>query len=92
MGNNRDSGFPEGLRRLLWEYRTEELAPDSPIVIERVLEFGDIEEVRYLLRHVKAETIKEFIVRYAYRLSSRSLNYWRRYFEVSDASTERIAH
>ncbi len=53
-------------------------------IIERILELGDVQEVKWLLDHFSKETIKEAL--YSCRdISERSSHFWKLLFGGDDA-------
>lgn len=78
--------------RLLWDASAEGLSPTSDLVLERVLEYGDIGDIRWLFHTVPHPLIESSLERKGRRrLSPRTLNFWRRYFGVKKDSSENPA-
>ena len=77
------------LRNLFWEYDFNDILKDlsNIIVIERVLEFGDKEQIKILFKYVDKQKIIEYLETTGKRrLSKKSLNFWREYFGIKKDS------
>lgn len=78
------------LNNLLFpEYNVSELDPqkDEHIIIPRILEYGTIPQLHWLIRFYKKRNLKNFINKYgARKLSLRSLNFWLTVFGIKNNS------
>ncbi len=74
---------PGCLKHCFWDVRFEELdcRRRSRFVIERVLEYGGREAVRWMLSAYPREEIVETLSRSGH-LSPRSANFWASFFQV----------
>jgi hypothetical protein len=72
-----DTSLPGFLRPLFWDTDFDQLRVPGhePYIIERVLEYGDAPEVRWLLRRFSREQIVQ-VLRCTRRLSSKSAHFW----------------
>lgn len=76
---------PEFVHRLLWDLEAGSTLDDSPQVMERVLEYGDLGDVAWLFKVRAQREILEFLKgKGQRRLSPRSRNFWCDYFEVTN--------
>jgi len=83
---------PSFVEPLFWDVRASDLTASNPLVIERVLDLGDVAQARWLLTHQRPGVLMAFLhSRRGARLSSRSRNFWFNYFgldnEEKDLST-----
>ncbi len=77
LSSERGNTIPGFLYELFWEYDPATLQPDDQIVIERILELGDLAAVQWLLRTVSKTELLSFLDRMGERrLSPRSVSYW----------------
>ena len=79
----------ESFKNLFWDYKLEDIVSnlDNDIVIERVLELGDIEDFIFLYKNIPKEKFIDFIKRKGFKkLSKRSLNFWSLYFGIKRES------
>ena len=77
--------IPRGLRSYFQEYDPAalDLEQDADLVIQRGLEFGTWEEVRWLFEQYSARRIRAFLRRRGERwLSRAAFNYWRKLLGV----------
>jgi len=72
------------LKELFWDYKWESVVKNlsSPFVISRVLEIGNSEQVKILIKYIGKEKLKKYIEKYAEKhLSKISYNFWKIYYE-----------
>lgn len=77
------------LKNLFWEYNFDDVLKDlsNIVVIERVLEFGDKEQVSILFRNLERQKIIEYLETTGIRrLSKKSYNFWKEYFGIANRS------
>jgi len=77
--------IPQSLTRLFQEYQFGDLNIElhSNLFIERILESGTWEELRWVLHTYGAKRIQTYIRRFGHtRLSPISFNYWRKLFRI----------
>lgn len=77
--------IPERLKVYFQEYDVDQLnmKRDANLVIQRVLEFGDWEEIRWLFTLYGSRRIRKFIREYGERwLKPVSFNYWRQLLRI----------
>jgi hypothetical protein len=80
-----DNDIPSGLRPHFQEYdvATLDLDRDANLIIQRTLEFGTWEEIRWLFQTYGAERIRTFIREWGERLLSPvTFNYWRKLLRI----------
>jgi hypothetical protein len=78
-------GIPSGLRPHFQEYdvRTLDLDRDANLIIQRTLEYGSWDEVRWLFRTYGGPRIRTFVRERGERMLSRVVfNYWRKLFRI----------
>jgi hypothetical protein len=75
--------IPRELSSLFWDIDTESFVPqDYPeYTMERILELGDSEAVKWLEVQFSEEQIKE-VIRTSRRLSKKSANFWALVYEI----------
>lgn len=83
---------PGPLYDLFWDCDPSTLSSFDEIVIERILDQGDISAVDWLLTYCSPSRIKNYLQsKGKRRLSNRSLNYWSRYFAENSSGGIRSA-
>lgn len=73
------------LKRLFWDYNFNDVISnfDNDVVIERILELGDIEDFLILKERVPKDKIISFLKRKGEkRLSKLSFNFWKTYYGI----------
>ena len=61
-----------------YEFSSLDIEEDAELIIERTLEFGTRDELKWLFKTYGSQRIKEFVRTRGYRsLSKRGFNYWR---------------
>lgn len=63
---------PKHLTKLLWEYDIEKLEKEDPIVLERTLSFGNMEDIRY----IGISNLREYFQKEKPLLDPKSYNFW----------------
>ena len=79
--------IPATLARLFQEYDFEsmDVTVHANPIIERTLEMGNWEELRWLFHNYGVQRIIEYIQRYGHRrLSKMAFNYWCKLLKVKD--------
>jgi hypothetical protein len=74
---------PEELKSLFWDVDFEQLESqrDVDFILPRVLEFGRLQDIDWLVREYGTERIHEFLRDRGHpELSPRTLAFWRSYF------------
>lgn len=75
----------ERLKRLFWDYNFNDVISnfDNDVVIERILELGDIEDFLILKERVPKDKIISFLKRKGEKcLSKLSFNFWKTYYGI----------
>lgn len=76
MGN-----LSKNIEKLLWDVGQDLTRPHNLILIERILNFGDIEDFSWLLDNFSKDEIVSFIQNTGKkRLNKKSYNFWSKYF------------
>lgn len=77
--------LPEDLHKFFWEHPLDTLDEDrhKAFVIERLLEHGDDLAVRWVFRRYARADILQ-VVCSSRRLSRKTANCWRNYFQLSE--------
>jgi len=77
--------LPESLHKFFWEYDAKAL--DEKVnwfqIIERILEYGDLEAVRWVYRSYSAGQIAD-VVRESRQLSRRTASLWRNLLDIPE--------
>ena len=85
-GAKRGAAVPSFMHHLFWDVDASTLTAADRIVVERVLEHGDLADVRWLLTHTSLEKLRDFVKRYGHkRLTRKSLYFWRGILGVKNA-------
>jgi len=75
--------IPDGLKSYLHEYDTQtlDLDRDANLIIQRALEYGTWDEIRWLFRQYGDRRVQAFVRQHGERMLSRvTFNYWRKLF------------
>ena len=77
--------LPAHLQRIFWDTALADIDPEvhRAFVIERVLEYGDAESVRWLWQRYGPEPIRD-VVRSSHRLSARTRSLWGRHLGLGE--------
>jgi hypothetical protein len=80
------SGVPDTLRFLFWDTNPQEirLRRHATYVIERVLEFGDLDAIRWLQRVYTVQKIVD-VLEVSRLITPKSSRFWKLWFDTSDA-------
>ena len=84
-GKKDVSAVPDRLRYLFWDAILHKihLKKNATYVIERVLEFGDLEAVNWLQRVYPARKIID-VLNLSRTVSGKSRNFWLLWFDIAD--------
>lgn len=82
MKTEKQTQLPLGFEKYFWDcdFRRLSLEQYKKFIIERVLAFGNIQNVRWLFSHLSKDDIKEIALS-SRRLDKRTINFWKIYFE-----------
>lgn len=79
--------IPEIIRKktLFWEYDFDavDVSEHRFLVIGRILEYGDVEEIRWMLGEYDRGDIVETILHKS-ALGKKSQNFWKHYFDIDE--------
>ncbi|MBN1415503.1 MAG: hypothetical protein JW973_10415 [Bacteroidales bacterium] len=72
-----DTSLPEKFRRYFWDVSFDELIFEkhSRFIAERLLNYGDLNEVRWLLSHTNRQFIKSLLKK-SRNLNTKTVNFW----------------
>lgn len=75
--------LPKYLHKYFWDTDVKKISTreNKRYIIERLLEWGDIKSIRWLLQNFDQKFIKEELTR-SRGLTARSANFWRLFFNV----------
>ena len=76
--------IPEDVKVTLWDVDTGQLDFDqrSGFVIERLMEFGGDEAIRWMLGYYSQQQL-EAVLEQSRQISAKTANYWVHYFGIS---------
>jgi len=75
--SNEGEPIPSFMTHLFWEYDATRFKSSDSIVLERILELGDLPEWRWLQSHVEPHQIRHFLQHVGRRrLSTKTLSFW----------------
>lgn len=78
--------LPSAMQSLFWDVNFESLTLHTPIILERILELGDLAAVHWLFEYVPMAKIANWVSHFGVRrLSAKSYNFWRIFLELDDA-------
>ena len=80
---------PYFLKKYFWDvnFASLDLKRDQLYIITRLLEYGDIEAIRWLLKTVKPGKIKEIILQ-SRELSLKTVNFWHLFFNLDKSKIQ----
>ncbi len=74
--------LPQNVKKFLWDVNTDNLTKfDSAFIIERILEYGDWNELEWLIKNFKKEEITN-VLKNSKRISSKTGNFYALYFDI----------
>ena len=75
--------LPAEFKKYFWEVDVSQLDPQekSEYTVFRILEYGDIEAVRWLFRNFKKDLIKKVILTHR-GFSPQAINFWSLFFNI----------
>jgi len=71
------------LKPIFWDLDVEKLdiKKNSQQIIERILEYGDSEQVRWMFENYRKDEIKK-VIKNSRQLSRKSANFWAFYYNI----------
>lgn len=80
---------PYFLKKYFWDVNFDSLDSkrDQLYIITRLLEYGDIEAIRWLIKTVKPGKIKEIILQ-SRQLSPKTVNFWKLFFNLDKSKIQ----
>ena len=87
MGN--ESLIPERIKRLFWDADKDDvdMKKHRPYVIRRIMDYGNIEDVKWMLETYSSEEIIA-VLKKSRGLSRKSAHFWSTYFEIAKEEVE----
>lgn len=87
MRNHRE--IPEHVKRLFWDVRKEEidLHLHCPYIISRIIDYGNGEDVKWMLKTYKQKQIVEVLKRRR-GISRKSAIFWSIFFQIPQEEIE----
>ena len=78
---------PKRFRVLFWdvEFSTLNIPEHSWFIIERILEYGDANAIRWMIRYFERDEITQVVCQ-SRRLSRRAANFWRLLLDLPKGS------
>ena len=75
--------LPSFLKKYFWDVNFKELDFEKypAYISERILEYGNVKAVKWLLRNVSKQDLKKIIIK-TYQLSPKSANFWALFFNI----------
>lgn len=77
--------LPKNLKKYFWDvdFKQVDWKSNPEFVIARLLEYGDVKSIQWLLRTFNAEEIKKVI--FIHRgFSPKSANFWKLFFNINE--------
>lgn len=77
--------LPPLLTKFFWDVPFEGLDPkaDSYFILERLLEYGDTQAIRWVLRQYRHQDVLE-VIKTSPRLSAKTGSFWRCYYHLKE--------
>ncbi|MDR3169884.1 MAG: hypothetical protein LBU27_09440 [Candidatus Peribacteria bacterium] len=79
--------FPSHFQSLLREYSLQTLSPNAPIVIERVLQLGEMKDYHRLSQQIGKQVIMDFFVSHRTFFDPKTTHFWEVLFELPHLSS-----
>lgn len=81
--------IPERVKRLFWDVKkdTVDMEKHRPYIIRRIIDYGDIHDVKWMLKLFSSEEIIGVLKRNR-GLSRKSAYFWAAYFKVPQTEVE----
>lgn len=78
-----NKAFPQSIKTLLWDTNIQRISLDvhKQFIIERVLEFGDIQDMKWLLTKYSEKEVIE-VLKKSKRISAKTGNYYSLIFNI----------
>ena len=70
-------------RSLFWDSKELDTNKNKKHIIERILSFGDVEDLVWMMKKYDKKEIKEIFIN-SRRLDKKSVNFWQYYFSIKD--------
>lgn len=83
--NITDTEIPDKLRTLFWDtdIKNIHIKQHAKYIIERILEYGDMDAIRWMQGIYPLEIIIE-VLKFSRQISDKSRNFWRIWFGCED--------
>ena len=88
--SDQNQSIPGGLKPYFQEYDLQQLdlVRDANVIIQRVLEYGTWDEIRWLFQFYGGQRIRKFVREYGYRwLSPVTFHFWRKLLRINKWKT-----
>jgi hypothetical protein len=73
---------PSHLKSILREYDTDALCFQDDIVIQRILQFGELEEYKQLKKKIGRQTIIDYFLQHRQYFDKKTINFWEKIFHL----------
>ena len=85
----KNESIPERVKRLFWDVNkdTVDMKKHRPHVIRRIMDHGDIQDVKWMLKAYSSEEIVR-VLKKSRGLSRKSAYFWAAYFNVPRVEVE----
>ena len=78
--------LPQEFKRYFWDVDFEKISLNQHFnqVLSRLLSFGNMQAIRWVLTNVKSPQLKQYVLKFGDRqLDKRSLKFWKLYLDLS---------
>jgi len=81
--------IPKRIKRLFWDVNKDDVdvRRHRPYVIRRIMDYGDVEDVKWMLKIYSTDEIIE-VVKKSHGLSRKSAYFWSTYFNIPKEEIE----
>ena len=80
--------IPNSIKENLWEYDTNKLTIASPIVIQRVLEYGSPKDFKYLKNKIGTHKIKKVLLEKLNELDPKTVNFYKKVLDIKNLNNK----
>lgn len=80
--------YTKNIKNILWDNDISRLKNDDNIVIERLLSFGDIEDIQEAEKRIWKKKIKAYLKLNSYKLDKKSVNFWEKIYWIKVLNNE----
>ncbi len=74
--------YTKNLKNILWDNDIDQLKETDDIVLERFLNFWNIEDIEFMKKTIWFEIIKNYFIKNSDKIDKKSKNFWNKIFGI----------